>query len=210
MRSRDNYFREQSLAISTLYKFGLTVCALALLGCSTEQKAAMAAQNSADVEAAVSAYDDQLVRQGQAHAVLSSQPRPIDEVARYSPYLLSKINGRELERPAYSLTSAMPLARDLAFSKLKVPPGVHNLTIAGGAVRRYSTEISRVPFEAGKRYAIVEQATSDGTVAVYISEYRQDKRFAPIDKEYYVIGKRVSDAVERGGSDVVDLQDGKP
>ncbi|MBO9652276.1 MAG: hypothetical protein J7605_27530 [Variovorax sp.] len=170
----------------------------------------MAAQNRADVEAAVSAFDNQLVAPGEPYAVLSAQPRPIDEVARYSPYRLSKIDGKELERPGYSLTRAMPLVHDLAFSELKVPPGVHDLTIAGGAIRHYATSISKVSLEAGKRYAIVEQMAPDGTVVVHISEYRQDKRFAPMDKEYYLIGKRVSDAVERGGSEVVDLGGATP
>jgi hypothetical protein len=84
------------------------------------------------------------------------------------------------------------------------------LTINGGAVRAYFTKFSNVKFEAGKRYVIVEEVAPDETITVHVSEYRQDKRFAPVDKEYYVIGKRISDAVERGGSTVVNLQGSKP
>ena len=183
---------------------------MAMLGCSAEQKAIMAAQHRADVEAAVNVYDNQLVQAGEPYAVLSAQPRPIDDVAVFSPYRLLTINGRKLEQPPYSLTRARPLPRDLAFSELKVPAGVHELTIAGGAVRAYFTKLSKVKFEAGRRYAIVEQPAPDGTITVHISEYRQDKRFAPIDKEYYIIGQRISDAVERGGSTVIDLHGLEP
>lgn len=185
-------------------------CIVALLGCSAQQKSAMAAQNRADVEAAVFAYDNQLVQPGEPYAVLSAQPRPIDDVAVFSPYRLLTINGKKLEGTSYSFTRARPLPRDLAFSELKIPVGSHDLTIAGGAIRAYFTKFSNVKFETGKRYAIVEQLAPDETITVHISEYRQDKRFAPIDKEYYVIGQRISDAVERGGSTVVDLDGHKP
>jgi hypothetical protein len=188
----------------------LTGVVAILIGCSTEQKAAMAAQNRADVEAAVSAYDNQLVQPGEPYAVLSAQPRPIDDVAVFSPYQLLVIDGKKLERTPYSFTRARPLPRDLAFSELKVPVGTHDLTINGGAVRAYFTKFSNVKFEAGKRYVIVEEVAPDETITVHVSEYRQDKRFAPVDKEYYVIGKRISDAVERGGSTVVNLQGSKP
>jgi hypothetical protein len=199
------------LKVQTICKLGLLTGVVAILiGCSTEQKAAMAAQNRADVEAAVSAYDNQLVQPGEPYAVLSAQPRPIDDVAVFSPYQLLVIDGKKLERTPYSFTRARPLPRDLAFSELKVPVGTHDLTINGGAVRAYFTKFSNVKFEAGKRYVIVEEVAPDETITVHVSEYRQDKRFAPIDKEYYVIGKRISDAVERGGSTVVNFQGSKP
>jgi hypothetical protein len=199
------------LKVQTICKLGLLTGVVAILiGCSTEQKAAMAAQNRADVEAAVSAYDNQLVQPGEPYAVLSAQPRPIDDVAVFSPYQLLVIDGKKLERTPYSFTRARPLPRDLAFSELKVPVGTHDLTINGGAVRAYFTKFSNVKFEAGKRYVIVEEVAPDETITVHVSEYRQDKRFAPVDKEYYVIGKRISDAVERGGSTVVNLQGSKP
>jgi hypothetical protein len=199
------------LKVQTICKLGLLTGVVAILiGCSTEQKAAMAAQNRADVEAAVSAYDNQLVQPGEPHAVLSAQPRPIDDVAVFSPYQLLVIDGKKLERTPYSFTRARPLPRDLAFSELKVPVGTHDLTINGGAVRAYFTKFSNVKFEAGKRYVIVEEVAPDETITVHVSEYRQDKRFAPVDKEYYVIGKRISDAVERGGSTVVNFQGSKP
>lgn len=199
------------MKVQTICKLGLLTGVVAILiGCSTEQKAAMAAQNRADVEAAVSAYDNQLVQPGEPYAVLSAQPRPIDDVAVFSPYQLLVIDGKKLERTPYSFTRARPLPRDLAFSELKVPVGTHDLTINGGAVRAYFTKFSNVKFEAGKRYVIVEEVAPDETITVHVSEYRQDKRFAPVDKEYYVIGKRISDAVERGGSTVVNLQGSKP
>lgn len=199
------------MKIQTICKLGLLTGVVAvLIGCSTEQKAAMAAQNRADVEAAVSAYDNQLVQSGEPYALLSAQPRPIDDVAVFSPYQLQTIDGKKLERTPYSFTRARPLPRDLAFSELKVPVGTHDLTINGGAMRAYFTKFSNVKFEAGKRYVIVEEVALDETITVHISEYRQDKRFAPIDKEYYVIGKRISDVVERGGSTVVNLQRSKP
>jgi hypothetical protein len=199
------------LKVQTICKLGLLTGVVAILiGCSTEQKAAMAAQNRADVEAAVSAYDNQLVQSGEPYAVLSAQPRPIDDVAVFSPYQLLVIDGKKLERTPYSFTRARPLPRDLAFSELKVPVGTHDLTINGGAIRAYFTKFSNVKFEAGKRYVIVEEVAPDETITVHVSEYRQDKRFAPFDKEYYVIGKRISDAVERGGSTVVNLQGPKP
>ncbi len=199
------------MKIQTICKLGLLTSVVAILiGCSTEQKAVMAAQNRADIEAAVSAYDNQLVRSGEPYAVLSAQPRPIDDVAVFSPYQLLVIDGKKLERTPYSFTRARPLPRDLAFSELKVPAGTHDLTINGGAIRAYFTKFSNVKFEAGKRYVIVEEVAPDETITVHVSEYRQDKRFAPIDKEYYVIGKRISDAVERGGSTVVNLQGPKP
>ena len=180
---------------------------MGLVGCTAEHQARVATQNRADVKEAVDAYDDQHVRPGEPHAVLSAQPRRIDEVAVFSPYRLAKLNGKDLERPAYSFTKARPLPRDLAFSELKIPPGLHDLTIASGAVRHYVTTVSQVRFEAGKRYAIVEGPGPDGEVAIHIAEYRQDKRFAPGEKEYYLIGKRISDAVERGGSTVlIDLE----
>jgi hypothetical protein len=195
----------------------LTICKLALMagmailaGCSAEQKAVAAAQHKAEIEAAVSAYDNQLVQPGEPYAVLSAQPRPIDDVAVFSPYRLLTINGKKLEGTPYSFTRARPLPRDLAFSELKVPAGTHDLTINGGAVRAYFTKFSNVKFEVGKRYAIVEELAPDETITVHISEYRQDKRFAPSDKEYYVIGKRISDAVERGSATVMNLQGPKP
>lgn len=197
--------------IQTICKLGLLTGFVAILvGCSTEQKAAMAAQNRADVEAAVSAYDNQLVQPGEPYAVLSAQPRPIDDVAVFSPYRLLVIDGKKLEQTPYSFTRARPLPRDLAFSELKVPVGTHDLTINGGAIRAYFTKFSSVKFEADKRYVIVEEVAPDETITVHVSEYRQDKRFVPIDKEYYVIGKRISDAVERGGSTVVNLRGPKP
>jgi len=193
-----------------LFKLGALALIVMLAGCSAEQKAQMVAQSRAEVAAAVDRYDNQLVQPGDPHAVLSAQPRPIDDVARYSPYRLSEIDGKQLEAATYSFTQAMPLARDLAFSELKVPAGVHDLSIRGGAVRNYVTKFSKVEFEAGKRYAIVEELAPDETVTVHISEYRIDKRFAPIDKEYYVVGKRISDAVERGGDTVIDIQGTRP
>lgn len=194
----------------TICKFGLLACIAILAGCSAEQKAAQAAQYRADIEEAVSVYDNQLVQPGEPYAVLSAQPRPIDDVAVFSPYGLLTINGKKLELTPYSFTRARPLPRDLSFSELKVPAGTHDLTINGGAVRAYFTKFSKVTFEAGKRYVIVEQLAPDETIAVHISEYRQDKRFLPIDKDYYIVGRRISDAVERGSAVVVNLEGLKP
>lgn len=188
---------------------GLIALTAALVGCSTEQQFVRAAQQRADVAAIVNAYDSQLVQPGEPYASLSGQPRPIDDAAVYSPYRLHEINGKALDSPTYSFWHARPLPRDLAFSELRIPVGTHDLTIVGGAVRRYRTTFTNVKFEAGKRYAIVDKLGPEGTL-VYIAEYRQDKRFAPIDKDYYVIGKRVSDAVKRGGSTVTNMQASKP
>lgn len=197
------------LALTGSNGIGLIALTAALVGCSTEQRAVQAAQQRAEVAAIVNAYDNQLVQPGEPYALLSGQPRPIDDAAVYSPYRLQDINGKALDSPTYSFWHARPLPRDLAFSELRIPVGTHDLTIVGGAVRKYRTRFTNVKFEAGKRYAIADELGPEGTL-VYIAEYRQDKRFAPIDKDYYVIGKRVSDAVKRGGSTVMNTQPSKP
>lgn len=186
--------------------FGSTALAMLLFGCTMEHKVMVYAQSQAEIKTAVEKYENQLVLAGKAHAILSAQPRPIDESAIWSPYRLSEIDGKKIISDFSNFMEAKPLPRDFAFSELKIPPGQHDLVIIGGAIRAYRTSFSKVTFNDGKRYAIVEELSPDETITVHISEYRQDRRFAPIDKEYYVIGKRVSDAVERGSSTVVSME----
>ncbi|VWX56214.1 conserved hypothetical protein [Burkholderiales bacterium 8X] len=195
-------------AIKTL---GMAVLLGLLLGCSAEQRALSLAKTRAEVQEGVDEYVNQLVRPGEPHAVLSTQPRPMDAVVRYSAYLLLKFDGKRVARPVgVTWNTARPLPRQLAFSELKVPVGPHDLYVSGGGVRSYFTEFSKVNFEAGKRYVISEEVAPDETLTVHISEYEPDRRFLPSEQDYYVIGKRISDAVELGSSYVVDMKAARP
>ncbi len=107
-------------------RMAIAACVVVLVGCaSTEQKMADRSLRKAEVNDAVRIYDGQLVKEGEPHALLSAQPRPIDKVAAFSPYTLRSIDGRVLDRPSYPFIKEAPLARDLAFSELRIPPGKH-------------------------------------------------------------------------------------
>lgn len=155
------------------------------------------------------AYIDQFSITDTDYATLRGYPYPGYDTLKTGGYAPIKVNDKAvttlfgfkdkhpypanwMETPHYGYY--FPDQSDLP---LKIKSGAYGIEIWGGAYSPKRTTFKRVEISKGKNYIIYPTKKID-TTYLSINEYITDKRFTPSEKEYYIVGKAVSDLVPYG------------
>jgi hypothetical protein len=154
-------------------------------------------------------YVSQFVAAANPHATLIGYPYQGYDVFKPSAFVPSRIDKTSVQslyelkgkfehplqpwsRPQYGYALA-----DQTLLSLRIKAGQYDIETWGGGYTGKRTLFKDVQIKSGIAYMIYPKLI-DGKRMLSINEFSVDSRFTPFEREYYIVGKAVSQAVEWG------------
>lgn len=181
-----------------------------MVGCATSPEETKQQYEKVAVEH--QKYENQLIDRGQSHAYISGVPHQCESYplksSLFCAFVVDSVDGKPVEFtvpyvPFGHRIGYFPVSYSRLF--LKIPAGIHDISVRGGKSRPYSKNITvfkSVKIEAGKYYAITEKIDKNEDAVNFIAEYKSDNNFPRSVKEHYKIIKPVSQYVYPNSDEV--------